>query len=65
MEIRFRIAFEVPDKEPDKANVRKLCVSLAVELIRAAAQIDGHPQADRTMSAVADVLAEIALTHKL
>jgi hypothetical protein len=65
MELKFRIAVEVPDTEPEQAIVRKLFVQLAAELIRAAARIDGRPKTDGALRAVADVLATIADTETL
>lgn len=59
MEIRFPISIEVPESETERACVRRFVVSLAAELIRVAAQIDGNPKQDRSMAAVADVLKAI------
>lgn len=59
MELRFPITIDVPETEAERASVRKVFVSLAAELIRVAAQIDGNPKQDRAMVAVADVLKAI------
>lgn len=65
MELRFRVAIDVPNAEPGPTIVRKLFMLLASELLRAAANIDGPTKEDAAMHAAADVVGAIADNKKV